>query len=113
MISHITWLAYKINIRSTILRDAKPNDFMNGFNMIVDSIENEDIFQSFFEIELANYCNYLRGYNAYIVPSLVFLKLCYWFYLCSQIGNDQGKLSQIKREILGKSQLLAKYSRSF
>ncbi len=48
--SHITWLAYKINIRSTILRDAKPNDFMNGFNMIVDSIENEDIFQSFFEI---------------------------------------------------------------
>jgi hypothetical protein len=107
---YIVCYGYKINVKSTIFKDAKSSDLIKGFNLIIDSTENEDIFKSFFKVEIYNYCLYLSGFDAYYLPSLEFLKLCYWFYMCSQILESQPKLFQIKREVLSKSQVLNSYS---
>jgi hypothetical protein len=110
--NYFTCWGYKINVKSTIFKDAKSNDLMKGWNMIINSIEDEDIFESFFELEIYNYCRILNGFDAYLFPALELLKLCYWFYMCSEILESRSKLLQIKKEILGKSQVIKKYSKA-
>jgi hypothetical protein len=110
--NYIVWYGYKINVKSIIFKDAKSSDLTKGFNLIIDSTKNEYIFKSFFKGEIYNYYCYLCGFDAYYLPSIEFLKLCYWFYMCSQILKSQSKLLQIKKEILGKSRVLNSYSRT-
>jgi hypothetical protein len=109
---YLICFGYRINVKSTIFKDAKSNDLMKGFNMIINSIEDEDIFESFFELEIYNYCRALNGFDAYLFPSLELLKLCYWFYMCSEILESESKLLQIKKEILGKSRVINRYSKA-
>jgi hypothetical protein len=77
--NYIVWYGYKINVKSIIFKDAKSSDLTKGFNLIIDSTKNEYIFKSFFKGEIYNYYCYLCGFDAYYLPSIEFLKLCYWF----------------------------------
>jgi len=109
---YIESYGYKINVKSIIFKDAKSGDLIKGFDLIIDSTKNENIFRSFFKGEIYNYYRYLSGFDAYYLPSIEFLKLCYWFYMCSQILESRSKLLQIKKEVLGKSQVLNSFSRA-
>ena len=51
---YLTCFGYNLNVKSTMFKDAKSSDIMRGFNMIIDSIKYEDIFESFFELEVHN-----------------------------------------------------------
>lgn len=109
---YLTGFGYKLNVKSTIFKDAKSSDLVKGFNLIVDSIKYQDIFDSFFELEVHNYDRFSNRLDAYVFPSLEFLKLCYWFYICSTIQDSSSKLLQIKREIHGKSKVINEPSRA-
>ena len=110
--NYFTCFGYKINIKSTIYSGAKSDDLIEGWNKIVGFDKYQDIFESFFEIEIYNYCRMLSGLGAYLFPILEFLKLSYWYHRASKILGSPVKLLQIKKEILGKAVLLNKYPKA-
>jgi hypothetical protein len=109
---YLTYLGYKINTKSTIFRDATSDEVLGGWNKVVRDDKYGDTLGAFFDTEIYNYCRYLRGLDAYIVPSLELTKLCYWHYKCSKIHGGDSKLSKIRKEILRKSRALINYSQS-
>jgi hypothetical protein len=110
--NYITYFGYRINVKSTIFKDALSDDVLEGWDIIIRNNKHQDILGSFFELEIHNYCRYLNRLNAYIVPSLELARLCYWHSKCSKISGSDRKLLQIRREILGKSRVLIKYSKA-
>jgi hypothetical protein len=109
---YLTYLGYKINTRSTIFKDAISDEVLAGWNKVVRDDKFQDILGAFFDTEIYNYCRYLNGLDAYIVPSLELTKLCYWHCKSSRIPGSDSKLSKIRKEILGKSRVLINYSKS-
>jgi hypothetical protein len=96
--NYIPSFGYRIEIKASIFKNSKSDDLIEGWNNIIGFTKYQDIFESFFELEIYNYCRMLSELSAYLSPVLELLKLCDWYQQSSKILGSAVKLLQIKKE---------------
>lgn len=85
---------------------AKPTEIVEGHRIVTASDTDCNIKQGYLKMEIVYYELLLKGHNSYLFPTHELLKLLYWFSKSANIPNSEGRLRNIKQEVLSKAKIL-------